>query len=491
MYNPLLLTDFYKTGHVFQYPKGIKTVYSNFTPRGSRIDGVDGMVFFGLQHFIVKYLQEMFQDYFFDEDVEFIISEYSRRMKTSLGGDLSSYDHIRDLHALGYLPLRIKALPEGSVVPMRVPCITITNTDEDFAWLPNYIETLMSCSIWLPCTSATIAHELRKDLDQWGRKTGMPAEFIQWQGHDFSMRGMSSPESAINSGMGHLLSFTGTDTIPAIDALEIFYDADADKELIGGSVPATEHSVMCAGGQIDELGTFRRLISEVYPKGIVSIVSDTWDLGRVLTEYLPTLKAEILAREGKVVIRPDSGDPVKILCGDPSKTGWEAKGVVECLWDIVGGTTTSTGHKLLDSHLGSIYGDGINRARLNEICRQLEAKGFASQVVFGIGSYTYQPNTRDTFGTAMKATWAKVGDTAYELFKDPVTDDGTKRSAKGLLKVYTDNGQYKLRDQVTRGEEDSGDLEPVFEDGQMLRYESLQEIRVRLAKERARCVASH
>jgi nicotinamide phosphoribosyltransferase len=350
---------------------------------------------------------------------------------------------------------------------------------------------LMSCNLWLPCTSATIAHELRKDLDHWAKKTGMPAEFVQWQGHDFSMRGMSSLESAIASGMGHLLSFTGTDTIPSIDALEIFYDADADKELIGGSVPATEHSVMCAGGQVDELATFRRLITETYPAGIVSIVSDTWDLGRVLTEYLPALKTEILARKGKVVIRPDSGDPVKILCGDPSKTGWERKGVIECLWDIVGGTITDTGHKLLDSHLGSIYGDGINRDRLNEICRRLEAKSFASQVVFGIGSYTYQPNTRDTFGTAMKATWAVVNGVEHELFKDPKTDDGTKKSARGLLKVYSEQGTYKLRDQVTKHEENGGDLELVFEDGEMMRYESLHEIRARLATERAKCVASN
>lgn len=486
-FDPLNLTDFYKTGHVFQYPKGIRTVYSNFTPRSSKMPGVNSMVFFGLQAFMAAYLDEMFQDEFFNENIEVIVGRYSRRMKTALGADLPNYDHIRKLHTLGYLPLRIKALPEGSVVPMRVPCLTITNTDPDFAWLPNYIETLLSCSLWQPCTSATIAHELRKDLDGWAKKTGMPMDFVQWQGHDFSMRGMSSLESAVASGMGHLLSFTGTDTIPAIDQLEFLYDADADKELIGGSVPATEHSVMCAGGQIDELATFRRLITETYPAGIVSIVSDTWDLGRVLTEHLPTLKNEILARNGKVVIRPDSGDPVAIICGDPTKTGWEAKGVIECLWDIFGGTTSSTGHRILDAHIGSIYGDSINRDRLNRICAGLEAKGFASQMVFGVGSYTYQYNTRDTFGTAMKATWADVEGVAHELFKDPKTDDGVKKSAKGLIKVYTEDGKYVMRDQQTWEDECGGDLELVYEDGIIHRWESLAEIRARLAKERAKC----
>jgi nicotinamide phosphoribosyltransferase len=395
-----------------------------------------------------------------------------------LGSDLPTYKHLEDLHDLGYLPIKIKALPEGSVVPMRVPVLTIVNTHPDFFWLTNFIESLMSCMLWQPCTSASIAYEYRKLLNSYAEKTGIAKEFVQWQGHDFSFRGMSSLESSITSSMAHLLSFTGTDTIPAIDTLEQYYHADAEKELIGGSVPATEHSVMCAGSQEEEFDTYKRLITETYPSGIVSIVSDTWDLWKVITEYLPLLKKEILSRDGKVVIRPDSGDPIKILCGDVNgKTENERKGVVELLWDIFGGTITDKGFKLLDPHIGAIYGDSITLDRADSICENLMKKGFASQLVFGIGSYTYQYNTRDTFGTAMKATHVQIGGEGREIFKNPITDDGTKISAKGLLKVDKVNNVFVLKDQCSVDEELSGELVDIFVDGKLVKEYSLQNIR--------------
>lgn len=444
------------------------------------------MVFFGLQYFCQKYLIDYFNDNFFRRPKHQVLSEYKRRISTSLGSHLPSYQHLEKLHDLGYLPIRIKALPEGTVVPMRVPCLTITNTHEEFAWLTNFIETLLSTTIWQPCTSATIAHEYRKLLDGWAKKTGMPKEFVQWQGHDFSFRGMSSLESAVSSGMGHLLSFTGTDTIPAIDALEQYYGADCDSELIGGSVPATEHSVMCAGQQGSELETFRRLITEVYPSGIVSIVSDTWDLWKVCTEYLPALKSEILARDGKVVIRPDSGDPVDIICGDPEADPESPayKGVVGLLWDVFGGTYTATGHRLLDSHIGAIYGDSITLKRADEICRRLREKNFASQVVFGIGSYTYQYNTRDTFGTAMKATLVTIDEKHIPISKCPVTDDGTKKSACGLLRVLEKDGELVLEDNVPFAKESDSRLRTVFYDGTVIRRTTLKEIREVLARQK-------
>jgi len=478
--NPFLLTDYYKVGHVFQYPENTTLVYSNLTPRKSRIDGVNKMVFFGLQYFIKEYLIDYFNSNFFHQPKERVMKEYRRRIETSLGA-LPAYQHLEKLHELGYLPIEIKALPEGSLVPMRVPCLTIVNTKPEFYWLTNFLETILSAITWQPCTSATIAYQYRKLLNRYAEETGMPAEFIQWQGHDFSFRGMSSYESAVLSGMGHLLSFTGTDTIPAIDALEEYYNADADKELIGGSVAATEHSVMCSGSMDGELETFKRLITEVYPTGIVSIVSDTWDLWKVCKEYLPTLKETVLQRNGKVVIRPDSGDPVKIICGNPDgKTEAERKGVVELLWDVFGGTITDKGYKLLDSHIGAIYGDSINLQRAQAICEQLKQKGFASQVVFGIGSYTYQYNTRDTFGLAMKATYVEVNGEGREIFKNPVTDDGTKKSATGLLCVKKENENYVLYDKVSWKEERESELETVFKDGVLLKEYSLGEIRGRL-----------
>jgi nicotinamide phosphoribosyltransferase len=490
--NPLLLTDFYKVHHNKMYPEGMSLLYSNFTPRKSRIPGVDKVVVFGIQHFIKKYLFQKFHEDFFNRPLAEVIEEY----KFAIDVDT---DHIKALHKLGYLPIEIKALPEGTLCPIGVPLMTIKNTHPDFAWFTNYLETLISCQLWQPITSATIAYEYKKLLTKYAIETTGSDEFVQWQGHDFSMRGMSSVESAILSGMGHLLSFTGTDTIPAIYSLRSSYYADG---LIGASVPATEHSVMCMGQKESEINTFKRLLN-LYPTGILSVVSDTWDLWKVLTEYLPTIKNEVLSRDGKLVIRPDSGDPVDILCGkypypeveDRTVLHPEQKGVIELLWDIFGGTVNEKGYKILNSHIGAIYGDSITTQRAEEICKRLKAKGFAStNVVFGIGSYTYQYNTRDTFGFAMKATYGEVKDIdtsgmtevldCREIFKDPITDDGTKKSKKGLLHVYNDGDKIVVQDQVDKTIERRGLLETVFIDGAAIRTHTLEEIRNRLKSQK-------
>jgi len=214
------------------------------------------------------------------------------------------------------------------------------------------------------------------------------------------------------------------------------------------------------------------------------VVSDTWDLWKVLSVYLPNLKKEILARDGKLVIRPDSGDPVKIICGDPDADDTLVnKGVVEILWDIFGGQTNAKGYKELDSHIGAIYGDSITLDRATAICEQLKQKGFAStNVVLGIGSFTYQYNTRDTFGFAMKATYGEVGGEGREIYKDPITDDGTKKSARGLIKITKSEDGYQLKDQVTWEEEKQGELKEVFRDGKLLIDQSLVEIRAEVKK---------
>lgn len=480
--NPLLLTDGYKIDHRRQYPEGTTLVYSNWTPRKSRMEGVNEVVLFGLQYFIKKYILEDFDTHFFKQSKEKVVKEYSRRINNYLGENQVGTQHIEALHDLGYIPMVIKSLPEGAPVPVRVPMFTMYNTQPEFFWLTNYFETLVSAVVWMPCTSATIALQYRKVLDKFAAETSSVPEFVDWQGHDFSMRGMAGIEAGLISSCGHLLSFTGTDTVPAIDLLERYYNADSNKELIGGSVAATEHSVMCMGTIEDELGTFRRLICEVYPKGIVSIVSDTWDLWKVLTEYLPQLKNEVINREGKVVIRPDSGDPVLIICGNPEgKTEQERKGVVELLWDTFGGTVNEKGYKELIPQIGAIYGDSITVDRATRICQGLKDKGFAStNVVLGIGSYTYQYNTRDTFGFAMKATYGEVNGIGREIFKDPITDDGTKKSAKGLMKVVEEDGTYKLQDQVSWEEEQQGAFKEVFRDGKLLIDQSLAEIRQRI-----------
>lgn len=488
---PILLKDGYKVGHKFQYPEGTTMVYSNLTPRKSRNHEIDEIVFFGLQYFIKEYLMEQFDTNFFKRPKAEVLREYKRRIDTYLGKDSISYEHIETLHDLGYLPLEIKALPEGTLVPMRVPIFTIKNTLPEFFWLTNMLETLLSNILWKPCTSATTAFQYLKTFNQYATETvGSDNSFIPWQGHDFSFRGMSGIEDAIMSGAGHLLSFAGTDTIPAIDFLEQYYNANCETELIGGSVPATEHSVMCMGTQDNEIGTFERLITEVYPAGTVSIVSDTWDFWQVITEFLPELKKKILARNGKVVIRPDSGDPVKIIAGDPEAPvgSPEYKGAVECMWEIFGGTITDKGYKLLDGHIGLIYGDSITTERQLAILESLKQKGFASyNVVLGIGSYTYEYVTRDTFGFAMKATYGEVNGIGRDIYKDPKTDDGTKKSAKGLMQIYRDatTGKLTLKDQCTWDEEAQGELKTVFKDGKLTVDWTLAEIRNTVQKHAA------
>jgi len=483
--NPITLIDGYKIDHRRQYPKGTTRVYSNWTPRSSRVEDQNEVVFFGLQYFLKKYLMQDFKENFFDRDEDSVVHEYARRVNSYLGPNSIGTDHIRALHQLGYLPLEFKALPEGTKVPLRVPMLTVENTHDDFFWLVNYFETLMSCVMWLPCTSATTALQMREVLEEGAAWTGSPKEFIDWQGHDFSFRGMCGPEAAALSGAGHLLYFTGTDTIPAIELVEQYYTPTDPNYLIGGSVAATEHSVMCAGGQDDELATFERLL-DLYPTGIVSVVSDTWDLWNVLTNILPQLKDRIMAREGKLVIRPDSGDPVKIICGDPdAPEGSPArKGVVELLWDVFGGTrspvTTTGGFRTLDSHIGTIYGDSINRQRAQAIVDGLADKGFAScNIVFGVGSYSYQYVTRDTYGFAMKATHVTIDGVGKDIFKKPITDDGIKNSARGRLAVEENDRGLYLVDEAGPEEEASSLLRPVWRNGQFIVKEPFEVIRQR------------
>lgn len=478
---PTLLCDFYKISHREQYPDKTEKVYSTWTPRASRKPDIDHVVAFGFQAFIKEYLIDYFRDHFFNRDKEDVVAEYFRFIKFTLGVESPFTGHIEYLHDLGYLPLCISALPEGTRVPLRVPMLTVTNTDPRCFWLTNFLETLMSCSLWQISTSATIALQYREMLERYAKLTGGDLGFVPFQGHDFSMRGMGSPQSAVLSGAGHLASFVGTDTAPAITFLEDYYGANIEKELVGTSIPATEHSVECAYS--DDMNYFTRIISEVYPKGFVSIVSDGRDFWDVMTNVLPVLKDKIMARNGKVVIRPDSGDPVKIVCGDPSGgTEAERKGAVEVLWDLFGGRANDSGYRELDPHIGLIYGDSITPERCRAICEGLMQKSFAStNMVFGIGSYTYQYNTRDTFGFALKSTYCEIDGHGIDIFKDPKTDNGIKKSHKGRVAVVEENGRLVVKEELVMplvGDK----LELVFLNGKLLREHSLAEIRERLLK---------
>lgn len=505
------VTDGYKVGHGAMYADGTTKVYSNLTPRSDKIyrrnctEFYDGsLVFVGAQG-AVQEIKELWDDSFFSQPKEKVIGKYAERMTVYLGGEVAATQQLADLHDIGYLPLEFKALPEGSVVPMGVPVITVTNTVPGSFWLVNYLETIISNLTWKTATNATIAREYKKICQHFAALTGVDDFTVSIQCHDFSERGMSGPEDAARTGFAHLTSFIGTDTLPAMDYAEDYYDAEG---LIAISVPATEHAV--ATNNIlsieqkfqeryskkieyrleSEQAFMIDLILRKFPTGIVSYVADSFDFWSVLTDILPNLKEVILSREaagvapGKLVIRPDSGDPVLVVCGDPEALADspEYKGAIQVLWETFGGTVTDRGYKLLDSHIGLIYGDSITTKRALEILTRLEQKGFASgNVVFGVGSYTYQCNTRDTFGFAVKATYSVVNEKPVNIFKAPKTDS-KKKSAKGLLKVAkNENEIIILLDQVSELEEKEGLLQTIFKDGKLLNRVTLDTIRGRLS----------
>lgn len=503
-------TDGYKINHwPKMYPSNMIKLYSNFTCRSfkkSQIPTKFAMVA-GTQR-LVKKLHKLFNKKFFKlkrKDVELSIEKVFGKYQGS------PYDasHFMELYDLGYLPLRIKALPEGTLVPENVPMLTITNTHRDFAWLVNYLETYISNQLWMVVNSATIAYKFKELLLEWADKTDSSnMGFVNFQAHDFSMRGMAG-NGTVLSGIGYNFSFTGSDNIPTIfDCMKHYY---ADDVVIQG-VPATEHSVMSVGGKEGEIETFERLLDN-FPDTILSVVSDTWNLWQVVTVYLPKLRDKILARKGKLVIRPDSGIPEDIVCGLWTSPGtWtfekdgkyftgkdepieiskaEYYGLIYMLAEIFGYTLNEQGYKVLHPSIGAIYGDSITYERAKAIFERLEAKGFAStNIVLGVGSYTLQHNTRDSLGMACKATYAELlnSDGTIEkrnIFKDPITDNGTKKSAKGLLKVERLNGahgksDYILYQEVSEEEERQGDLQVIYEDGEFYNETNLYEIRARI-----------
>ena len=476
----LLLTDGYKLGHPTMWPEGTTRVLVNFTARNGRDKRDKGVVALGIQPLLSEYFGKRATETFFNRPKDEVVAEYRKFV-----GDYASIQdvsHIEALHDLGYLPILFRSVPEGTFVPYGVPMLTMENTHPDFFWLPNYLETLVSDTLWQACTSATKARDYRKLLDEFAAKTSDAPDFVNFQAHDFSLRGMSSPESGNLSGLGHLVFFTGSDSLASIWFAQEMYGSEG---FIAGGVPATEHSVMSAGGKMGERETFAMLM-ERYPNGPLSVVSDTWNLWKVLTEILPSLREQIMAREGTLVVRPDSGNPPDILCGDPtaSPNSPEAKGVVQLLWEEFGGTVNSKGYKVLDSHVGTIYGDSITLDRAREICERLEAAGFAStNVVFGVGSYTYQMVTRDTHGFAMKATWVMVNGEERIVQKDPVTDrGGLKKSARGRVVVLEDpNVGLVLKDGIDltgeSGYRYANVLQRVWQDGEFYITTTLDEVR--------------
>ncbi len=503
--NSLFYSDGYKIGHKRMLAPGTKYLAGTWIPRSLKYGpkGATRIVSFG-QQLAMRWLHDEFKENFFalpyDEAMEF-----TKDMSMYLGMDFDG-SHFGELHKLGYLPIRVKSLPEGIETQPNVPHMTFINTKPDFAWLTLYLETIISSLAWKPSTSATIALQYKRNLVKWVTKTD-PANawLIPFLAHDFSARGLS-PWDMLSSGLGHATSFRGSDTLVVIPGARYFYNEPKDQVVIN-SVNASEHSVSTT--KIFTVGEQQMIADwlELFPNGILSIVSDTFDLWKLITEYLPANKEAIMARDGKLVIRPDSGDPVDIICGTQifedadhyndyelsreSILSSEEKGVIELLWDIFGGTVNEQGYKVLDPHIGAIYGDSITLDRQIQIYERLAAKGFAAtNIVLGVGSFTYQMNTRDSLGFAAKGSWFQTDEGSYDIYKDPITDDGTKKSLRGLVAVHEitatsdETGKTYTKYEVQTGcnaeEEASGILATIYEDGEFYNQTTLEQVRQRI-----------
>ena len=484
--NPMLLIDFYKAVHAEMLPKNITKSVSYFTPRMSRVKRWDKVVMFGLQGFIKTYLIDYFNEEFFDKPFEEIIYEYKRIMDASLGKDAYKIDKIESLHKLGYLPIEIVALPEGTIVPMHVPMFGITNTHKDFAWLPQSLESLISAEMWHPMLAATVGMTYRGIVNHYYDLTcedNIPRSKALGA---FDFRGEECLESAVKAGAGWCLSFLNTATVPTIPYLEKNYFCDCTKESVAYGSPSTEHSVMCSNYAVDgdEITLLRRLLTEIYPNTSFSAVLDSYDYWNIIDNILPQLKTEIMNHNGCMLMRGDSGDCVEVV----TKTVFK-------LWEEFGGTVNSKGYKVLDPHVKAIYGDSITVQRCEEIYKILMENGFAcSNVALGVGSFSFQcieedgflkPFTRDTFSSCIKATYCEIDGKPFPIFKNP-KDGGFKKSQKGCCRVYTRcDGSIYYEDELTWKQaidyEKRGNmLIPVFKDGELLKEQSLKEIRDRL-----------
>lgn len=481
--NPMLLIDFYKAVHSDMLPEKIEKSVSYFTPRMSRVKMWDEVVMFGLQAFVKTYLIEYFHDNFFALPLDKVVGEYERILNASLGKNAFKSEKIVKLHQLGYLPIEIKAIAEGTKVPMHVPMFEITNTHPDFAWLPQALESLISAEMWHPMLSATVGAAYRKIVNHY-YDISVDDEISRARAlGDFSFRGQECLQSAVKSSAGWCLSFLNTATVPVIPFLEQMYLCDCEKEPVAFGAVSTEHSVMCSNYAVDgdEETLLKRLLREVYPDTSFSAVLDSYDYWNVIDVILPRIKEDILAHNGCMLMRGDSGDCVEVV----TKTVFK-------LWDQFGGTINAKGYKVLDPHVKAIYGDSITIQRCRQIYEILIKNGFAcSNVSLGVGSFSMQcveedgelkPFTRDTFSSCIKATYCEVDGKPIPIFKNP-KDGGFKKSQKGLCYVYRDeNGKLAYQDGYTKDDlpKEGNLLETVFKDGKMIKEQSLAQIRQRL-----------
>lgn len=552
--SPLVFADFYKPSHISMYDRRSEIVQDNMTPRNAKhfihfADNDQRVMMAGLQGFIKWFLIDLFNENFFKMKKKAAIAQYKEICDLSIGPDMVETWGFEKLHDLGYLPLEIRSIPEGTLSPVQVPLFTIQNTHPDFYWLPNFLESVISAETWKTITTATTFWQYRKLSEAYAAETCDNNLHVPFQNHCFAYRGESGTHDAAQSEFGQLINSMGTDTIPAILYANRYYNMKG--KFVAGSIPASEHSVATTNigfivGRLKtenpdlsldelrflaEVEFLKRYITEIFPKGFVSYVADSYDFWAIITRAALILKEDIMARDGRVVFRPDSGIPEHIIAGyryigdfetlsEAKDAAWESekgevvsvkgkyyniefdedtdyldlepsdlqdhevKGAIQCLWEIFGGEVNSKGYKVLDSHVGLIYGDSITVARAKDIFERLKDKGFASSnIVYGVGSFTTQYTTRDSLGMAVKATGAVIDGQQIMVVKEPKTDLG-KKSAKGFLKVVRDeNGELKLVDncQLEDVQSDDNELRRVFYNGKLIVDEDLTTIRERAA----------
>ncbi|ESN96307.1 hypothetical protein HELRODRAFT_67798, partial [Helobdella robusta] len=444
-----------KVTHHKQYPADTTYAYSYFESRGGKFDKT---LFFGLQYILKRWMvgevvtekkiieaKEVFekhfgQDVFYEEGWRYILKEHK-----------------------GKLPLLIKAVPEGTILPYRNVLFTIENTDPKCFWLTNYFETLL-VQTWYPMTVATNSYYQKCILKKYMSKTADSMDSLKFQLHDFGYRGCSSVESAAIGGMSHLVNFEGTDTIAGLLAARTYYSC----KMAGHSIPAAEHSTITTWGESNELEAFKNMLTQ-FPDGCVAVVSDSYDIFKACEQIWGEKLKDCVVNRGKnggrLIIRPDSGDPVETVCH-----------VLKILGEKFGTALNKKGYKVLPNYLRVIQGDGISYESLNDILKAITDKGWSAEnLVFGSGGALLQRLDRDTQKCAFKCSAVKINDKLVNVFKDPIGDSG-KKSKKGKLKLLCNNGVYTTVEQCSLDDNDDI-LEVVFVDGELKRDCTLDEVR--------------
>ena len=457
MTNLILATDSYKQSHFLQYPPEARVISAYAEARPN--DFSDEVLFLGLQPFLIDYLGKPVTTADIDE-AEAICTAHG------VPFNRAGWDGIVSDHG-GYLPIEIKALPEGALAPSGVPLLQVENTDERMPWLPTFIETALLRAIWYPATVATLSWKCKAIIRAGLQKSSDDVEGqLPFKLHDFGARGVSSGESAALGGMAHLVNFMGSDTLEGIMASRRYYGAD----MAGFSIPAAEHSTMTSWGRDREEAAYENMLDAFEGEGkLVAVVSDSYDLDAAVADiWGGSLRDKVLSRQGTLVVRPDSGDPIET----PLRT-------VKALWEKFGGTTNAKGFRVLDPHVRVIQGDGMNIGSIARLVDRMIDQGFAiDNIAFGMGGGLLQLVNRDTLRFAMKANSLKDADGVWrDVSKKPATDP-TKGSKPGRQAVIRENGKL-VAARLDAIDPADDQLQPVWRNGEMLVRHSFDEVRAR------------